>query len=373
SQLAENSAEKARLAIQKSLPEYIKDLRKESISSLDAANQALADSLAADLYEQANLLNIEADELTKNADSRLKNTNNSSVNSNVYDDYEKGIKRYKESISLSEKARDLSLAQTQAIIDSTTDIETNLDLVEKYAKNDKSVLSNVKNLRGEYKSSIDTMESGRLREGFKKTEEIRNRSNELIASVILPYAKDRIKLATTKIEEAEKNINSEEKEENSPSINKDNLSAAKEAFNSSVDLLGKERYYDSIQQSDESIRLAEEILKSKTNTLANKSRATEEKSDKAIEDADARDSFPRKNKAKTTDPKADIKDGWKKYIVKKKVPPDTLWRIAANKEYLGNKDKWKEIYKANSKTISNPNKIYPNQVILIPPIQKKKK
>ena len=33
---------------------------------------------------------------------------------------------------------------------------------------------------------------------------------------------------------------------------------------------------------------------------------------------------------------------------------------------LGNKDLWKEIYKANKKDISNPNLIYPNQVILIP-------
>ncbi|MBL0264005.1 MAG: LysM peptidoglycan-binding domain-containing protein [Leptospiraceae bacterium] len=57
---------------------------------------------------------------------------------------------------------------------------------------------------------------------------------------------------------------------------------------------------------------------------------------------------------------------WRKHIVQKRIPPETLWRIAADKKYLGNKDLWKEIYKANKKDISNPNLIYPNQVILIP-------
>ena len=62
-----------------------------------------------------------------------------------------------------------------------------------------------------------------------------------------------------------------------------------------------------------------------------------------------------------------------KHIVQKKNPPETLWQIAADKKYLGNKELWKEIYKANKKNISNPNLIYPNQVILIPAIPNKKK
>lgn len=145
----------------------MKDLRQEVDSSLDAANIALAESLASDIYEQANLLKAEGDEIVKNADAKLAK-NDPAGNEIAYNEYEKGIKRYKESILASEKARDLSLAQTQAVVDSSADIETNLDLIEKYSSKDKTVLTKITSLRAEYKSSVNMMESGSLRDGFKK-------------------------------------------------------------------------------------------------------------------------------------------------------------------------------------------------------------
>lgn len=371
-QLAQTSTDKAHAAINKSLPNYVKELQKEVDSSLESANAALAESLASDIYEQASLLKTEGDEIVKNADAKLAK-NDSVGNEIAYSEYEKGIKRYKESIQVSEKAKDLSLAQTQAIIDSSSDIETNLDLIEKYSNKDKTIQSKTSALREEYKSSISLMEAGSLRDGFKKAEKIRGESTELMTSVILPYAKERIKLATVKIDDAEKLLNSSEKGAKS-SVASDNLTASKEAFTSSVDLLGKERYYDSIQQSDESIRLAEETLKTKQNSeadLSAKNRSSDNHSDKAREEADAKDSIPVKKKEKTekVEKKSTLTESkiqWKKHIVQKRIPPETLWRIAADKKYLGNKDLWKEIYKANQKKISNPNLIYPNQVILIP-------
>ena len=60
-----------------------------------------------------------------------------------------------------------------------------------------------------------------------------------------------------------------------------------------------------------------------------------------------------------------------------KVPPtyrvwiwqdngDTLWRIA--QKVYGDKDKWPLIYAANRDIIKDPNKIYPKQVLKIPPV-----
>ncbi len=371
-QLAQTSTEKAKSAVNKSLPKYVKDLQKEVESSLESANAALAESLAADIYEQASLLKAEGDEIVKNADAKLAK-NDPAGNEIAYDEYEKGIKRYKESILVSEKAKDLSLAQTQAVIDSTSDIETNLDLIEKYSNKDKTVLAKISNLREEYKSSTAMMETGSLRDGFKKAEKIRSDSNELMTTVILPYAKERIKLATTKIEDADKLLKSSENSSKS-SVAADNLTASKEAFTSSVDLLGKERFYDSIQQSDESIRLAEESLKAdeaKDSDLSTKKRSSDNAIDKAREEADAKDSLPvkKKNKTEKAEKNSQLPEStihWKKHIVKKRIPPETLWRIAADRKYLGNKNLWKEIYKANQKKISNPDLIYPNQVILIP-------
>jgi len=45
---------------------------------------------------------------------------------------------------------------------------------------------------------------------------------------------------------------------------------------------------------------------------------------------------------------------------------DTLWRIA--QKVYGDKDKWPLIYQANRDVIKDPNRIYPKQVLKIPPI-----
>jgi len=43
---------------------------------------------------------------------------------------------------------------------------------------------------------------------------------------------------------------------------------------------------------------------------------------------------------------------------------DTLYSLA--RKYYGNQSKWKEIYEANRPSISNPNKIFVGQKLLIP-------
>lgn len=50
-----------------------------------------------------------------------------------------------------------------------------------------------------------------------------------------------------------------------------------------------------------------------------------------------------------------------KYVVKK---GDSLWKIAG--KVYGNPLKWHRIYKANKDKIKNPNRIYPNTVLVIP-------
>jgi len=46
------------------------------------------------------------------------------------------------------------------------------------------------------------------------------------------------------------------------------------------------------------------------------------------------------------------------------VKGDCLWNIA--KKYLGAGSRWKEIYELNTDKISNPNLIYPGQVLIMP-------
>lgn len=57
----------------------------------------------------------------------------------------------------------------------------------------------------------------------------------------------------------------------------------------------------------------------------------------------------------------------KKYIVQKN---DTLEKIAARPEIYGDGKKWYSIYKANKDKLKGPDKIYPGQELVIPPIER---
>ena len=63
----------------------------------------------------------------------------------------------------------------------------------------------------------------------------------------------------------------------------------------------------------------------------------------------------------TEPPRVETPERPTKYVVKK---GDSLWRIAG--KVYGNPLKWPRIYRANKDKITNPNKIYPNQVLTIP-------
>jgi len=52
------------------------------------------------------------------------------------------------------------------------------------------------------------------------------------------------------------------------------------------------------------------------------------------------------------------------YVVKKR---DTLWAISAKEEILDNPFLWTRIWRRNSKSIENPDLIYPGQKLIIPP------
>jgi nucleoid-associated protein YgaU len=67
---------------------------------------------------------------------------------------------------------------------------------------------------------------------------------------------------------------------------------------------------------------------------------------------------------KKTVVKAPVQDKYKVWIYQKNG--DTLWRIA--EKVYGDRTKWPLIYEANKDVLQDPNKIYPKQVLKIPPV-----
>jgi nucleoid-associated protein YgaU len=177
-------------------------------------------------------------------------------------------------------------------------------------------------------------------------EKTRFEISNLKKEVLLPIAKEKANKANESITETEKELASK----NLNLENNDNLAISKESYNKSIDLIGKNRYYDSIQESEKAIELCSSTLRDK-NLLAI-SKTKENKTEASSKEIKTKEN--------------QISSKFIKYIVTKKNPPETLWKIAADKKNLGDKHKWKKIYQANKKTISDPDKIYPNQVILIP-------
>jgi len=60
-------------------------------------------------------------------------------------------------------------------------------------------------------------------------------------------------------------------------------------------------------------------------------------------------------------PKVEVPEKPTKYVVRR---GDSLWKIAG--KVYGNPLKWPRIYRANKDKIKNPNKIYVNQVLIVP-------
>ncbi len=275
------------------------------------------------------------------------------------------ISKYEESIESFEKARELSLSQSSGIIASSESLESDFSQIEKYL--DKPIPKLV-SLKNDHKKAMKNLNDGELKTGMNSIEKIRLEVANLKSEFLLPIAKDKAKIANEQISLAEKKL-SNPSQINSETL--DNLSLSKESFKKSIDLIGKERYYDSIEESNHVIDLCGGILSDKNLLVSN---TNEKQNSKTIDKISSRENnsnyeFNSKNKSNLNiSSEKNIKNNskFKKYIVKKKDPPETLWMIAADNKILGNKNKWKKIYEANKNTIKDPDKIFPNQVILIP-------
>lgn len=382
---AEYARAKALDASEKSFPSAVDEARKESTSSIDSADEAYAAQLASEPYNSAVQLRKEGDTLRETADRTLESYPRESGDDAklrtrlaAFDQYEASRQKYADSKKAADESKVLALSQKQQLIDSLADIEKNLNDADKYAEGKDPEVSETRNRLDSAKTKI---EDGKIKDGYADIDEIRKKSGELVAKNIKAYAekqkelaKQSIASATTKLASFDKTkINASRDFQVSYQRAEENLKAAEESRVSAEDLYSSEKYEDSIARSEEAIRLSRIVVDQSAELAERMERKTS--SDKVANRDTKTGKDGKTDKTETTDGKNSsqkwgedgLPEGWKRYVVRKKVPADCLWRIAKDKRHYGISKLWKRIYEANRGKIKNPNLIFPKQVLLIPP------
>lgn len=356
--------------------------------AIESAEEAYASQLASEPYNTSVQLRKEGDALRETADRTLESYPKESGDDGklrmrlaAFDQYEASRQKYVDSRKAADESKVLALSQKQQLIDSLADIEKNLNDADKYAEGKDPEVSETRNRLESAKAKI---EEGKIRDGYAEIDDIRKKSGELVAKNIKVYAekqkelaKQSVASATTKLASFDRNkINASRDFQVSYQRAEENLKAAEESRVSAEDLFASEKYEDSISRSEEAIRLSR-IVVDQVIELAE--RIERKMASDSIAGRDTKTGTDgqkdSKNQSTTTDAKNSstkvgkdgLPEGWKRYVVRKKVPADCLWRIAKDKRHYGTAKLWRRIYEANRSKIRNPNLIYPKQVLLIPP------
>ncbi|TGM01051.1 lipoprotein LipL71 [Leptospira barantonii] len=384
---AEYARAKALDASEKSFPSSVDDARKESTTAIDSADEAYASQLASEPYNASVQLRKEGDTLRETADRTLESYPRESGDDAklrtrlaAFDQYEASRQKYADSKKAADESKVLALSQKQQLIDSLADIEKNLNDADKYAEGKDPEVAETKSRLDGAKYKI---EEGKIKEGYAEIDDIRKKSGELVAKNIKAYAekqkelaKQSVASATTKLASFDKNkVNASRDFQVSYQRAEENLKAAEESRVSAEDLYSSEKYEDSISRSEEAIRLSRIVVDQSTELTERMERKTT--GDK-VAGRDTKTGDDKKNNTKnqnTTEGKNSstkmgedgLPEGWKRYVVRKKVPADCLWRISKDKRHYGTAKLWRRIYEANRGKIKNPNLIFPKQVLLIPP------
>ncbi len=350
-----------------SAPKMVASKKETAEETMEEAEQAYAEVLAAQDYEAAQTLYREGSKLQsdagqqKSAGSTAEDpTANLSGRAKALNTYSTAGRKFDDAAQAAERAKNTALAQKDDMLDSLDGIRSNLQRAEQWGagEEDPDGLAAAKAKLSEAESLIN---DGKLKDGSVAMKEAEEASKQLLARVAAQYAEKKLAEAKTSVSDAEKNYG----EINTPANRKDQetgdvldtigaqLGAAKEARDTASSEYDSGNYEQSISESEDAIRLSQ-IIFEQYNLLA-----TAQKRDAGEIGEGGTDG--------SEGEETETPEGWRAYVVKKQEPADCLWCIAARKEFYGNGRLWKRIYQANEKTIRNPNLIFPGQKLLIPP------
>lgn len=374
---AEYALSKAYDALERTLPRLAAQTRDEATAAIDAADDAFATGLAPNEFDKAILLRKEGDQAMERGDKALteflqekSEEKKGELRQNAFREYESSYNNYLESKKTAEQARAIALGSKEELRKQARKVEEDLNKAETYMGGPNE---NVEKERNYLALAYQDIDNGELKKANEKIQTAQNNARLLLANSIQNYARERLRVATEVVEDSnarfenlsEADYQSSEELKRQYESARENLGAANEALASAGNLYSREKYEDSINESEEAIRLAEILLDQvssiQSQIMARKADTGKETDESSIIEDNTKLTSSKPSKRK------ELNEGWSKYTVRKTKPEDCLWRIAERKEFYGNPKLWPRIYKANKDKIKNQDLIYPNQVLYIPP------
>lgn len=320
--------------------------KSTSVELLRSSNELMSENFSKEEVQKALSLIQEAQKIEASLD-----TNSSKSITNSPSNQQKlslAISHYKESNQILETSNQVAISLQEQFIDSFGDISENIQRLKRILKSDSSI--DYPSLESEYKSGLDLIQSFQYKRGNEELNRLRVNLISVQDKYIKPVYQKQLTLIHNQMEASEDRINllkshGKNLDKNSIQGLHSTLIKIKKQYNqTNLDLLNKDYsiVHEKIASLSESVSFVQTELE----------KFPIEKGDVVVLDKKS-DRSKKKSKVKT-------------YQVKNQKPSETLRSISAKKSVYGNPDKWKNIYKANKKKIKHPDKIYPNQIFVIP-------
>ncbi|MDH5717243.1 MAG: hypothetical protein OEZ22_06360 [Spirochaetia bacterium] len=331
-------------AFEKAAPALAEATKKEAEAAIQEAEKAFAEEFAAAELENAKKLLAEGDELFGKKD------------------FINAYQKFEASREEAVKARNIAESQAEIMKRNIAEIEDTINEAVKYGA-EQSAPDALKNAREKLELAKEAVEGLNLKDAAAYIDEAAASARQALmighkdwASKLLIQAEAAIKTAQEKIDKLNKSAEDkkikkffETDVEAQAALNSMNetMEAAQNSYDLARQSLENEAYEDSVNQSEEAIRLAKIIEDQIPQLIAMASRG--------------------KGSEVQTVP-VTTKEGWKTYKVRL-IPNkrDCLWRIAEYDFIYDNPLLWPKIYKANKAQIKNPDLIFPGQIFDIPP------
>lgn len=349
-------------AREESAPKMVAAREEAARTEIAAADAAYAEVLAAQDFAAAQSLFQEGSDLKTEAEQGKTQADDGAVarRMDVLAAYSTAGRKFADSATAAEQAKNVALAQKGDMLDSLDGIRSNLEKAENWGAGADEV-NDLATARATLARAESEINAGQLKQGNTTMQEAETLSKNLLAKVAANYAQKKLAEATAAVAKAETGFGEINTEKNRKETETRDildtidaqLTAAREARDSAKSFYEKNDAEQSISESEDAIRLSQ-IVYEQYNLLAS---AQTRDSSEIGEGGDD-----------TTVAEVDeTPEGWREYTVKRKTPADCLWCIAKRTEIYGNGRLWHRIYQANKTSIKNPNVIFPGQRLWIPP------